>query len=71
MKLISHTGLIQQGLHIRPGHYLLAPERLEASRTPTLPQRNGTSGQGDQSYIFETILLMYSRLQLVFTGAGD
>lgn len=45
-KCRSFTGLVQQGLRVRSGDHLLAPEGLEAARSPALPQGHGGPGEG-------------------------
>jgi hypothetical protein len=46
LKLMTISGFVQQGLCIRPGHPLLAPEGLKATGSAALHQGDGASRQG-------------------------
>ena len=40
------VGLVQQGLHLRPGHHLLVPKRSQAEWQATFLESCGTFGEG-------------------------
>ena len=67
------AGFVQQGLYLRPGYYLLAPEGLQAAGQATLPPSHSAPRQGKLpgSRVSWQQILTRDVFSLVPAGGGE